>query len=501
MPGGVCVGEHDLCKLLLGDLPEPLALEISRHLEVCPRCEQAARRLDANSDSFLSTLREAAKLPEAAKLYPQGPTAHGSGGGPAKSSGGTGACVRLPHVTGYETLEELGRGGMSVVYKARQQSPRRLVALKMITERAHASRERRARLLAEADAIARLQHPHIVQIYEAGEHEGVPFLALEFMSGGSLAEQVKGPPCPPRQAAALVEQLAGAVHHAHECGIIHRDLKPANVLLAGDGTPKLADFGLAKYERPELTATGAILGTPSYMAPEQTWQDNRTPGRAVDIYSLGAILYELLTGRPPFGGATVLETLEWVRSHEPVPPAQLRADFPRDLSTICLKCLEKEPARRYATAQTLAEDLRRYLNGEPILAREVGLLERTWRWCRREPRVASLVAAVFGVLLAGALLSGYFAVTASREARAARKAEQEAEEKAEQARREAKRADDEAAVARAVREFLQIDLFRQSDTRHQAVDRDRPNRNPNITVRELLDRAARKSTGGSRTGR
>jgi WD40 repeat protein/tRNA A-37 threonylcarbamoyl transferase component Bud32 len=309
-------------------------------------------------------------------------------------------------VGGYEVLEELGRGGMSVVYKARQTQPNRLVALKMILAGRHLDPARRARLLAEADAIARLRHPHIVQIYAAGEHDGLPFLALELVSGGSLAEKQGGSPLPARRAAALVETLACAIQHSHEHGVVHRDLKPANVLLTGEGQPKITDFGLARHERPELTATGAVLGTPSYMAPEQAGGDNRAVGPAADVYGLGAILYELLTGRPPFQGPTALETLQQVVSQEPVAPSRLQGWTPRDLETICLKCLSKEPQRRYASAAALAEDLKRFLAGEPIRARAVGPGKRLLLWARRRPTLAAVHVLLLLVVTLGGLGGG-----------------------------------------------------------------------------------------------
>jgi tetratricopeptide (TPR) repeat protein len=309
------------------------------------------------------------------------------------------APTAMPVVPGYEILGELGRGGMGVVYKARQLRLNRLVALKMILAGDHASPEAARRFLAEAESIARLHHPHIVQIFAFGDCEGRPYFEMEYVDGGSLADRLDGTPRSPRDAARLVETLARAIHEAHRLGIVHRDLKPANILLSRDGVPKIADFGLAKWLDAEtaLTRTQLIIGSPSYMAPEQAGQGATRIGPAADVYSLGAILYELLTGRPPFQAATVLETLEQVRSAQPIAPSRLRPRLPRDLVTICLKCLEKAPARRYASAAELAEDLRRFEAGQTILARPVGVHERLWRWCRREPAVASLAVA----LLAG----------------------------------------------------------------------------------------------------
>jgi serine/threonine protein kinase len=310
---------------------------------------------------------------------------------------------------GYEIVSELGRGGMGVVYEARQVALGRTVALKMILSGDHAGTADLARFRSEGEAIARLQHPNIVQVYEVGEDGGLPFFSLEFCSGGSLEQRLHGGPLAPGEAAALVETLARAMHAAHQKGIIHRDLKPGNVLLAEDGTPKITDFGLAKKldadcARPYLTATGAVLGTPSYMAPEQAGGQGRAVGPACDIYALGAILYDCLTGRPPFRAATPLDTLMQVLSDEPVPPTLLQSKTPPDLEKVSLKCLRKEQAKRYATSLELAEDLRRYQEGRPILARPASLAERTVKWVRRRPAAAALLAVS---LLAGfALISG-----------------------------------------------------------------------------------------------
>jgi hypothetical protein len=299
-------------------------------------------------------------------------------------------------VSGYEILRELGRGGMGVVYEARHLRLNRVVALKMILAGAHAGADQLERFRTEAEAIARLQHANIVQVFEVGEHDGRPYLALEFCTGGSLEQKLNGTPLPPQEAAGLVETMARAMHTAHQKGVIHRDLKPANVLLAEHGSPKITDFGLAKkFGEPGQTASGAVMGTPSYMAPEQAGYKPdaqvKEIGPACDVYALGAILYECLTGRPPFKAATALDTLIQVVSDEPVPPAQLQPKTPRDLETICLRCLHKEARRRYMTAQELADDLRRFLEGEPIRARPVGRAERAAKWAKRKPAVAALV--------------------------------------------------------------------------------------------------------------
>ena len=272
-------------------------------------------------------------------------------------------------IPGYEILGVLGRGGMGTVYKARQCGFDRLVALKMIHAGGHAGDDL-ARFRTEAQAVACLQHPNIVQVFEIGEHEGWHFFTFEFCAGGSLEKKLNGVPLPPAEAARLVERLAHAVHAAHQHRILHRDLKPSNILLEADGTPKITDFGLAKkLDEVGQTASGAVLGTPSYMAPEQARGRLQDLGPATDVYGLGAILYELLTGRPPFKAATTLETIVQVMSAEPAAPARLQPGTPCALETICLKALAKEPGRRYAGAQELADDLKRFLAGEPIRAR------------------------------------------------------------------------------------------------------------------------------------
>jgi WD40 repeat protein/serine/threonine protein kinase len=345
-----------------------------------------------------------------------------------------------PPVPGYEILEELGRGGMGVVYKARQTALDRLVALKMIVP-ARASTEDLERFRREARAVAALQHPNIIQIYEVGDRDGLPYFSLEFAAGGNLADRLAGKPQPPAASAALVETVARAIHYAHEHGFVHRDLKPSNILLqeihhkdpkdikdtkdtkdnekgqpkdkpafgpsgplclGGESFfPKIGDFGLVRRFGParaggEATLTGAdeMLGTPAYMAPEQVRGRSQDLGPAVDVYALGVILFEMLTGRPPFNAGDPFETMLLLTEQEPVPPRTLQPKVPPDLETICLKCLEKEPLRRYPSAAALADDLRRFQAGEPILARPTPAWERAWKWVRRRPALAALSAAV-----------------------------------------------------------------------------------------------------------
>jgi WD40 repeat protein len=391
-------------------------------LAACPVCGAAPR---TDGDPTASEANSDATLP--ADVVAPAVTAFPTLSLPEPPAGGA-PPAELPHVAGYETLRVLGWGGMGVVYLAWQTGLARLVALKTVLAGAHVSPEQRARFHTEAEAAARLQHPDIVQIYEVGNADGQPYLAMEYVEGGSLAARLNGKPQPAPAAADLVARLAEAVHHAHQRGIVHRDLKPANILLREKRTtdhtentdkkkktnsssvpsvlsvvdfePKITDFGLAKLLLGGVsqTATGAILGTPAYMAPEQAG-GTAPVGPATDVYALGTILYELLTGRPPFLATGVLETLEEVRRQEPVPPRRLVATVPRDLETICLKCLEKDPARRYESALALAEDLRRYAAGEPVRARPVAAWERGVRWVRRHPaRAALLVVSCLAVL-------------------------------------------------------------------------------------------------------
>jgi serine/threonine protein kinase len=444
VPFSPCPDKSQLEEGISGRLPPRLAEELARHLEQCSRCAELVQILPTN-DSLADSVVDAVRLqaapepddPQVCALIDRlsdlpGPasgrdaTALDDAASPATNSVSetlwdADDLLNPPREPGelgafgpYRIVRRLGSGGMGVVYLARQDRPHRLVALKVVS----AGEQRRARFLGETEIIARLQHPNIVPVLEVGEHDGQPYYTMEFVEGGSLATQLAMAPLVPRAAAALVERLGRAISFAHEHGIVHRDLKPANILLQrksetqnpksekeisgnvsdfefrfSDFQPKIADFGLARDLEAGAgqTETGAILGTPGYMAPEQA-SGSKAVGPPADVYALGAILYECLTGRPPFRAASVLETLEQVRRQEPVAPSRLQPGLPRDLQTITLKCLEKEPAHRYASATALADDLGRFLRGEPIRARAVGLVERLGKWVRRKPALAALVA-------------------------------------------------------------------------------------------------------------
>jgi tetratricopeptide (TPR) repeat protein len=399
--------------------------------------------------------------------------------------------VEWVEVPGYEILGLLGKGGMGVVYRALQTSLGRAVALKVVR---HAGSEERRRFHAEAEAIARLKHPNVVQIYEVGEHKGLPYFAMELCEGGSLDGQLDGTPWQPEKAATLVQTLAGAMHAAHAAGVIHRDLKPANVLLAADGTPKITDFGLAKrLDVQGLTQTGAVLGTPSYMAPEQAAGKGKAVGPAADVYALGAILYQLLTGRPPFKGETSFDTLRQVLDDEPVPVRRLQPRAPADLETVCLKCLEKEPQRRYASARELAEDLRRFLDCQPVRARPVGLWEKGWKWARRRPAWAALVAV--SLLATAALLLGvaWHNVQLGQALADARAAQTRADDLRQQAETAAEEARKNEVTVRRTADFL-TGLFQSAEpVGLQAPGfRGGTEKAAELTARALLDRGAQR---------
>jgi hypothetical protein len=448
--------------------------------ELCPDRPELAEPLRQAIEAL--RVLKALTAPAGATVSPAGEGDAAATPGPPPGPAGWPAGISPP---GYELLHELGRGSMGVVYQARQVALGRVVALKVILAGGHAGEEERRRFLAEAEAIARVRHPGIVQVYDYGTHDGLPFFSLECCDGGSLADRLDGTPLPPREAARLVEQIARAVEAAHAVGVVHRDLKPANVLLQGptvregagggptvregatpgvapralpdgralDVAPKITDFGLAKRtEGGGATQSGAVLGTPSYMAPEQA-EGKKGVGPPADVYALGAILYECLTGRPPFKAATTFDTILQVISDEPVPPGRLNPGVPRDLETACLKCLAKEPSRRYASAEALADDLGRWQRGEPIMARPVGARERAAKWVRRNPAVSALAAAVAAVTLAGLGVTTGLYLHSSRlaeERGAALEEVERAKDAAEQERNAARQA--EAKTAKALDE-------------------------------------------------
>lgn len=357
----------------------------------------------------------------------------------------------LPRILGYEVESVLGRGGMGIVFRARHLRLNRPVALKMILAGPYANPDERKRFIQEAEAVASLHHPNIVQVYDAGEVDGRPYFTMELVDCGRLSDKISGVPQPAREAAALVVAVAEAVHAAHQSGIVHRDLKPSNILLCSDGTPKVTDFGLALRLAGGggQTLSGTPLGTPSYMSPCQARGDKSAMGPATDVWALGAILYELLTGRPPFRAESATATLQQVINHEPVPPARLNPRVPRDLETICLKCLQKEPSRRYATAAALADDLRRFERGELIAARRVGAVERGARWLQRRPALAAIVLLVLAFTGVGVWWYG-------QRAAAERAAEMDAEVELRHAEQLQQRGDYASAAAALERAQLRL---------------------------------------------
>ncbi|HVS34287.1 MAG TPA: protein kinase, partial [Gemmataceae bacterium] len=467
IPATSCPPREDLERLLDERLAPAEQQRLSRHVAGCAACQKALEALTADSGwdmvsdqaptswregscggsssdppDFLDRMKQAPPRPHARP-------AAGADGSPRPPSDGAvmltddGAAEPLPQLADYEILGVLGRGGEGVVYQARHRPLGRVVALKMLRYAEQADPPTLLRFRMEAETLARLRHPNIVQVYEVGSAGGRPFFAMEHVEGGTLSGRLNGQPPPARDAAALMEAAARAVHAAHQAGVVHRDLKPGNILLtwAPDGsfgTPKIGDFGLAKRVQVDssLTRSGAVLGTPGYMAPEQARAGAKEVGPACDIYSLGSILYHLLTGRPPFVGARPMDVLLQVVHDEPVSVRRLFPQAPRDLETICLKCLHKDPRRRYATAEALADDLRRYRDGRPVLARPTPSWERAWKAARRRPVVATLATACTTALLL--LLGGaaYYNAQLSAALKQSDAAEKKEAEEAQEAKRQ-----------------------------------------------------------------
>jgi WD40 repeat protein len=416
-----------------------------------PGLEQYALRFSQHAALIEAVFGPGPDRPEAAEPYlDPTTTAPVTPGGDAASNGEPAPGTRVHYFGDYEIQRELGRGGMGVVFQARQISLNRLVALKMIRSAALASDDEIRRFLNEAEAVARLDHAHIVPVYEVGEHEGQRYFSMKLIGGQPLHEALASYTASPQSAARLLATVAEAVHHAHQRGILHRDLKPSNILLDERGQPHVTDFGLAKRveEGEGITDTGDVLGTPGYMAPEQAWGKKRSVTTLSDVYGLGAVLYALSTGKAPFCGETVLETLDQVRMQAPVAPSRINPKVPRDLEIICLKCLEKDPARRYASAQGLGDDLYRYLAGEPIQARPVGAPQRAWMWCRRNKGISALGALLAVSLVVGTTLSLAFAVRAKDESGRANKAAGIATGEAIRAGEEADRANKQTELAK-----------------------------------------------------
>jgi WD40 repeat protein len=501
-----CPSLEQLEQLLEEQLDDAEQRAVSQHIGNCDLCQETLEHLTEGGadEALLSSLRVPipAEISGSAASAATSFLAHLKHARPGRSPAGSDhphpelSTSQPPAVDGYEILKELGRGGMGVVYQARHLGLNRPVALKMILAGSHAGPKDLARFRQEAEAVARMRHPNIVQIYDIGEASGWPFFALEFVEGGSLVQHLRGDPQPIPSALRLVETLARAIHCAHQQGIVHRDLKPANVLLSfgrdpegsarldglpagsrlNECSPKVTDFGLAKRldERPSGPHTAEVVGTPSYMAPEQAAGPVHAVGPAADVYALGAILYEMLTGRPPFKGATPVDTVVQVIHEEPVRPARLRPDLPRDLETICLKCLEKDPRKRYTSAAALADDVRRFRQGKPIRARAVGPVERAWKWARRRPLTAALLV---GMLLS--VVAGFTGVTwqwreaaDARDTALAEKAEKETERaKADRARIDAEKARQRAGQdRRRARTALYFSRIAQSQLQWRVND-------------------------------
>jgi tRNA A-37 threonylcarbamoyl transferase component Bud32 len=420
-PSGVaCPDGRQLMAFTRGQLPLEALESVAEHVSGCETCASALGVLQ-ESDAVVRRLRDApassgveneaacARLEERARVIPWTQrTVEATVSEGAAAFGGEGLPLPAPFAA-YLLLEQLGQGGMGVVYKARQERLKRLVALKMIRAGIYAGSDERARFQREGEAIARLRHPQVVQIHEFGEHAGRLYFSMELLEGGTLASKLEGRLLPEREAAELIQTLAWGVQAAHQHGVVHRDLKPSNVLFAADGVMKITDFGLAKVLDSDNndTVSDAIIGTPAYMAPEQAGGETRRIGPAADIYALGVILYEALTGQPPFRGESRYKTLELVRTQEPEPPSRRRPKLSRELEAICLKCLEKEPKDRYESAAALADDLQRWLEGRSTRVRPLRWHQRVYRMGRRHSGIVA-AACLLAVMAGLFFLFSYF---------------------------------------------------------------------------------------------
>jgi len=404
----LCPAPDQLSDLLSDRLDEEQRTRLESHLGECPACQQALLLLAGNLDSrqwqMLNGVCRPGTPPPGAResldAYPEPSASFLERLGCLASRG----VQSYPSIPGFEILAEVGRGGMAIVYKARQTRLNRVVALKVI-QADNLSPERLSRARRGAEIIAGLKHPNILRLFEVGKHENLLYGVCEDMEGGDLHQKLKAGVLPPRQAAQLLQTIARAVQFFHDRGIVHRDLKPANILLTAEGTPKVADFGLARFieENNLLTLSGDVVGTPSHMAPEQVLARSDKVGPGTDVYALGVIGYEMLTGRPPFHSASRMEILYQIVHLEPMPPCQLQPGIPRDLEIICLKCLHKEMDLRYRSAGELADDLDRFLKDQPIRARPVSAWERSWKWARQRPAVVLLTGLLLVVALVGSL--------------------------------------------------------------------------------------------------